>query len=97
MVPCRRLDDLTPSSLPVPTYIKMDIEGMELEALAGAWWVIQVHRPVLAICAYHEGFHLWEIPLLLHKMVPTYDLRLRRYAEGAAELVWYAVPPERIA
>jgi hypothetical protein len=39
---------------------------------------------------------LWEIPLLIHAIQPAYSLRLRRYAEGAFELVWYAVPPERI-
>jgi FkbM family methyltransferase len=79
-----------------PTYIKMDIEGAERKALEGAHWTLQVHKPVLAIVAYHKAADLWEIPLLIHALVPSYDLRLRRYAEGASELVWYAVPSERI-
>lgn len=81
---------------PLPTYIKMDIEGAELEALWGARKMIQKNMPVLAICAYHTSDHFWQIPLLIHAIQPDYRLLFRRYAEGAFELVWYAVPPERI-
>jgi FkbM family methyltransferase len=80
----------------VPTYIKMDIEGAEPEALWGARKLIKEHSPVLAICAYHTSDHLWEIPLLIHAINPGYKLFFRRYAEGAFEIVWYAVPPDRI-
>lgn len=94
MVECVKLDE---SNLRIPpTYIKMDIEGAELQALWGARKLIKEHSPVLAICAYHESDHLWEIPLLIHAINPEYRLFLRRYAEGAYELVWYAVPPERV-
>lgn len=79
-----------------PTYIKMDIEGAELQALWGARTLIKEHSPVLAICAYHTSDHFWEIPLLIHAINPNYKLFLRRYAEGAWELVWYAVPLERV-
>ena len=81
---------------PIPTYIKMDIESSELEALWGARHLLYEHKPVLAICAYHTSEHLWQIPLLIHAIQPEYRLFLRRYAEGAFELVWYAVPPERV-
>lgn len=80
----------------VPTYIKADVEGSELELLWGARNMLKQHKPVLAICAYHTSDHLWEIPLLIHAINPEYSLHLRRYAEGAFELVWYAVPPERV-
>jgi FkbM family methyltransferase len=79
-----------------PTYIKMDIEGSELEAIWGARRLLKEYSPVLAVCAYHTSDHLWQIPLLIHAIQPDYKLFLRRYAEGAWELVWYAVPPERI-
>ena len=79
-----------------PTFIKMDIEGFEQQALWGGRRVIQAYRPVLAVCAYHHPADLWEIPQLVHMMVPEYELRLRRYAEGWLELVWYAVPKERL-
>ena len=93
MVPCITLDDTLKSP---PTYIKADIEGAELEMLWGAHRLISEHSPVLAICAYHTSDHLWQIPLLIHAINPTYELFLRRYGEGAFELVWYAVPPSRV-
>lgn len=79
-----------------PTYIKMDVEGHELNAIWGARKLLKEHSPVLAICAYHTSDHLWEIPLLIHSINPDYRLYFRRYGEGAFEIVWYAVPPERI-
>jgi FkbM family methyltransferase len=90
---CVALDGL---NIPIPTFIKMDIEGSELEALWGARRIIKEHSPVLAICAYHEAEHLWEIPLLIHALNPEYELFLRRYAESTFELVWYAVPKGRV-
>jgi len=92
---CVSLDDLWKLEN-FPTYIKMDIEGSELEALWGARRIIRDHSPVLAICAYHTADHLWQIPLLIHALNPDYKLFFRRYAEGTWEIVYYAVPPERV-
>ena len=88
-----KLDDF---EIDPPTYIKFDIEGAELEALWGARRILKEHSPVLAICAYHTSDHLWQIPLLIHAIQPDYKLFFRRYAEGAFEIVWYAVPPDRV-
>jgi hypothetical protein len=76
--------------------MKFDIEGAEIEALRGARKILTADSPVLAVCAYHKSEHLYEIPLLIHAIQPDYRLFLRRYAEGAFELVWYAVPPNRL-
>ena len=89
-----RIDHLTLDT--PPTYIKLDIEGAELHALWGARETLKKHMPVLAVCAYHTSDHLWEIPLLIHAIQPDYRLFFRRYAEGAFEIVWYGVPPERV-
>jgi len=93
-VMCVRLDDQ--EFVSPPTYIKADVEGSELELLWGARRIIKEHAPVLAVCAYHESPHLWEIPLLIHALNPEYKLYFRRYGEGAFEIIWYAVPPERV-
>ena len=93
-VECRRLDDIPwPKT---PTYIKMDIEGAEPEALAGGGQLLASKLPVVAVCVYHRSQHLWEIPSQIHSISNDYDLFLRRYAEDCWELVCYAVPRERV-
>jgi FkbM family methyltransferase len=78
-----------------PTYVKMDIEGWEPPALAGATQLLKSEMPVLAICLYHRSEHLWQIPNLIHSIAPGYSFHVRRYAEDTWELVCYAVPPKR--
>jgi FkbM family methyltransferase len=93
-VECRRLDSLEWSA--TPTYIKMDIEGEEPNALEGGTGLLTDAAPVLAICLYHRSGHLWEIPIRIHAIQPRYSLFLRRYAEDCWEQVCYAVPKERL-
>jgi FkbM family methyltransferase len=93
-VECRRLDEIPwPVS---PTYIKMDIEGAEPDAIVGASGLLRRQRPVLAACTYHRSEHLWEIPNLIRSIAPEYNLFLRRYAEECWEGVCYAIPRERL-
>ncbi len=93
-IECRRLDDIEWPL--IPTYIKMDIESAEPEALAGASELLRRHQPVLAICTYHRSEHLWQIPNLIHSIAPEYHLFLRRYAEECWEGVCYAIPNRRL-
>lgn len=79
-----------------PSFIKMDIEGAEIDALRGARQTIQRARPILAICIYHKPDHLWKIPLLISEYVEDYRFFLRPHDEEGWELVCYAVPPERL-
>lgn len=71
-------------------FIKMDIEGAEPLALAGALKVIRRDHPRLAICMYHTPEHFYEIPLMLARMVPNYSFFLRHHSLGRDETVWYA-------
>jgi FkbM family methyltransferase len=73
-----------------PTYIIMDIEGAELEALKGAEKTIRTSHPDLAICLYHAPHHLWEIPLYLHNLGLDYRLYMRNYTSFTGETVLYA-------
>lgn len=79
-----------------PSYIKMDIEGAEPEAIEGAVQVLNSAKPVLAACVYHRWEHLWEIPSLIHSLTRRHKIFLRRYAEDCWELVCYAVPEHRL-
>ena len=84
------LDDVLPTVM--PTDIKMDIEGAELDALAGAKQLIRRARPRLAVCVYHRPDHLWEIPLYVRALGVPYDLYLRSHGHSAFDTVLYAVP-----
>ena len=93
-IECRKLDTLFAAES--PTYVKMDVEGVEAQALAGGAEVIRSKHPVLAICLYHRCDDLWQLPSLIHSIYPDYRLFLRRYAEDCWEIVCYAVPPGRL-
>lgn len=78
------------------TFIKMDVEGAEYNALKGAENTIRNHRPLLAISVYHKPEDLLTIPQLLQSFCPDYHFFLRgHHPELAFELVLYAVPEER--
>lgn len=74
------------------TFIKMDIEGAELNALRGAAKTIVDNKPRLAISVYHKPEDILEIPAFILKLVPEYRLYLRHYSNYfATETVLYAV------
>lgn len=74
------------------TFIKMDIEGAELEALHGCRDTIIKYRPKLAICVYHKPEDIIEIPSYIHEIVPEYKLYLRHHSKDLSETVLYALP-----
>jgi FkbM family methyltransferase len=75
-----------------PTFIKLDIEGAESEALEGARVLIARHRPRLAVCIYHAPAHLWELPALIRSLTPGYQYYLRHHGFNGFDLVAYAIP-----
>lgn len=75
-----------------PTYIKMDIEGAEPQALGGGWGLIAAHRPRLAISVYHRPRHLWDLLLQVDRMELDYRFYLRSHAFNSFETVLYALP-----
>ncbi|MFZ0416972.1 MAG: FkbM family methyltransferase [Candidatus Sulfotelmatobacter sp.] len=91
-VECIALDSLP--DVPV-SFIKMDIEGSELDTLAGARELIRRNTPILAVCAYHRQSDLWNIPLFIHSLNPDYSFYLRPHLLEGWDLVCYAVPSNR--
>lgn len=82
----RRLDDLLPEA---PTFVKLDIEGAELSALAGATRIISRDHPALAICVYHRQSDFWRVPEAVLSLYSKYKVFLRHYTEGVEETVMY--------
>lgn len=71
-------------------FIKMDIEGAELDALHGAKNTIIRDEPLLAICVYHLRGDVFAIMDYLHQLLPEYRFLLRHYTAELAETVLYA-------
>lgn len=94
-VECAKIDDLFHAK--EVTFIKMDIEGAEPEAIEGASNIIAQYSPALAISVYHQINHLWEIALLIHRMNPDYSLLFRPHAAGGWDFMLYAVPQSRLS
>lgn len=62
------------------TYIKLDVEGAEVQALAGGRSLIGQQRPKLFVAAYHYDVDLFRLPLLLWEIAPDYKIYLRKHA-----------------
>jgi len=92
-VPCVRLDDAL--ALENVSFIKMDIEGAELQALEGAHGVIWRDRPILAVSAYHKPDHLWRVLSSLSNLAPNSALYVRSHCSDGLDTVCYAIPPAR--
>ncbi|MDF2543930.1 MAG: hypothetical protein K0S47_3648 [Herbinix sp.] len=72
------------------TFIKMDIEGAELQALIGAKKTIQTYKPKLAISIYHKPSDILELPKYILELVPEYKISLRHYSTIGEETILYA-------
>ncbi len=88
-VPIISLDDWSKESNVIPTYIKMDLEGAEINALEGARQLIRKHKPRLAIALYHKIADMWRIPLLIKEIYPDYHFWCRQCAYQG-EFILYA-------
>ncbi len=93
-VDCVALDEMLGED--EPGYIKMDIEGSEIDTLLGSQNIIQKYLPVIAISAYHHQDHVWRIPLLIHSFSDQYRFFLRPQLLEGWDLVCYAIPQHRL-
>lgn len=61
------------------TYIKMDVEGAEYDALVGAEEILRVQKPKLNIALYHKSRDIFELPLKISEINPDYKFYIRRH------------------
>ncbi|MCL1790457.1 MAG: FkbM family methyltransferase [Peptococcaceae bacterium] len=73
-VPVVKIDD---DILEPITFIKMDIEGGEQQAIIGCRNHIQTSHPKLAISVYHNNEDIWKIPRMIDEMDSSYRFYLR--------------------
>jgi FkbM family methyltransferase len=72
-------------------FIKMDIEGSELDALRGAEQTIREYCPRLAISLYHRPEDFIAIPLWIDQLGCGYKFHLEHYSIHHEETVLYAI------
>jgi FkbM family methyltransferase len=93
VLPMVSIDDFVAmQQVPRVDFIKMDIEGAELDALRGAATTIERHRPRLAISLYHRPADFVDIPQYLAGRYPFYEFHLDHYTIHAEETVLFARP-----
>ncbi len=74
------LDCITVDSLKtVPTYIKMDVEGEEVNTILGARETILNHKPKMLISAYHRTDDFIKIPQTVLNIRNDYKIYLRHF------------------
>ena len=89
-VPVVKIDDDIEEDV---TFIKMDIEGGEEEALLGCLEKIQKNHPKLALSIYHNHKDIWKLPRIIYDTDPSYKFYIRYYGSSVfpTEYVLYAV------
>lgn len=76
-------------------FIKMDIEGAELNALKGAKNVIKSFKPKLAISIYHKNRDMIDIPKYIQTLNPDYEFYFDYYTTYGYEIMLYAKNKEK--
>lgn len=71
----QRIDDLGIT----PSYVKIDVEGAEAEAIRGMESTLVQNQPKLNIALYHRSEDLFALPLELHALLPDHQFFLRRH------------------
>ena len=77
-------------------YIKLDIEGAELDALRGGEATLRRYRPKLAVSLYHNPEDIETIPRYLAGLDLGYRFYLDHHTIYQNETVLFAVPGSRV-
>ena len=72
-------------NLPRVDFIKLDVEGAELDVLKGAATTIARFKPILALSAYHKWDDFWTLMNVVKSIRPDYEFAMRQFAISPAE------------
>jgi len=73
----------------IPNYIKMDVEGFEIQVIKGAVRIIKEHKPLLAVSIYHIASDLWVLPQFILSLNNNYKFNLRHHSFNICDSVLY--------
>lgn len=76
-------------------FIKMDIEGAEMNALIGAVNTLKKFKPKLAISVYHKPDDFITIPKFINNLDLDYEFYLDHHTIHFWETVLYAIPRDK--
>ena len=71
------------------SFVKMDVEGAEMDVLCGMKETILKHKPKLAVCIYHKHEDIFKIASYLLELVPEYKFYIRHYNSNETEAVLF--------
>ncbi|MCG8074388.1 MAG: FkbM family methyltransferase [Candidatus Thiodiazotropha taylori] len=92
-VPLRTIDSLVDSGeIEKVDFIKLDVEGYEMDVLLGAAQSIQKFQPKLAISLYHKPNDIFELTTYIRDTYPFYHLHIGHYTIHNEETVLYCAP-----
>lgn len=81
----------------VPGFVKLHLEGGELDALKGGLASFTAARPVLAVTVYHNADGIWRTASWMRKNLEGYRLLMRTHSWCGTGAVIYALPDERMS
>lgn len=73
-IPIVKLDDDIQEAI---TFLKIDVEGLDKEALYGAKEQIEKYHPKMHVDTYHKLVDFFEVPLLIYSIDHTYKFYFR--------------------
>ena len=77
-----------------PTFVKLHLEGGELDALRGSLETFRRARPIIAATVYHNADGIWKTPLWLMESLRDYRILFRTHSWCGTGAVVYAIPDE---
>lgn len=85
----------TLDSLGRASFLKLHLEGAELDALKGGREMLLRDRPIVAATVYHNDDGIWRTALWLMETLSDYRLLFRLHSWCGTGAVIYAIPEER--
>lgn len=92
-IECIILDSfVTQNNIERIDFIKLDVEGVEINVLKGAVETIKKFKPKMAISVYHKPDDIITIPTFIYGLLPEAKFYLRHFSNGISETILFVNP-----